>query len=429
MFPAHPTLQRGIHVARKSQGGHSALTIKAHNLHRLLLTLQRYQPISRVRLARLTGLSTTTVTNLTGELIGQGVLAEVGTDLEALTEGAGRPPQALALIPDSRYAVGIHIGVRTIYFALGDLSAHLVDQRTVPHFYDEPVAQTLDRMAATVGQMLGDHPERAAKVVGVGVGASGLVEQSTGINILAPNLGWRNVPLRDELAGRLGLPVQVDNNVRCMALAESLYGQGKHAKALAFVYSRVGLGAGLVVDGQVYRGAGYGAGEIGHWTILPQGGELCRCGNTGCLETLVSELAIIALARPLAPDLLEAAKSIGQDPLSAIFAAARSGHPGLVAMLADRAFYMGIALANLVNVLNPQLIVLGGLLDSGFDLFHPILLQTIRDRAFGGLGDQITLLPASFGDKSGEAGAVALGLDTFFFSPQAQGAGGQPVLA
>ncbi len=259
-------------MARNSQGGHNALTIKAHNLHRLLLAVLRCQPISRVRLARLTGLSTTTVTNLTGELIGQGVLAEVGTDLEAVTEGAGRPPQALALIPDSRYAVGIHIGVRTMYVALGDLSAHLVDQRTLPHRPDEPVDQTLDRMAATVRQMLADHPEMAAKVVGVGVGASGLVEQSTGINILAPNLGWRNVPLRDELARRLGLPVQVDNNVRCMALAESLFGQGKHAKALAFVYSRVGLGAGLVVDGQVYRGAGYGAGEIGHWTILPQGG-------------------------------------------------------------------------------------------------------------------------------------------------------------
>ena len=95
-------------------------------------------------------------------------------------------------------------------------------------------------------------------------------------------------------------------------------------------------------------------------------------------------------------------------------------------MLDDRAFYIGIALANLVNVLNHQLIVLGGLLDSGFDLFHPVLLQTIRDRAFGGLGDQVSILPASFGDKSGEAGAVALGLDTFFFSAQAQGAGGLP---
>ena len=413
-------------MARKSQSGHNTLTIKAHNLHLLLLTIQRCQPISRVRLARLTGLSTTTVTNLTGDLIGQGVLAEVGTDLAAVTEGAGRPPLALALLPASRYALGIHIGVRTIRIALGDLAANLVDQRMLAHSADESASQTLDRVAAAVTDLLAVHPEMASRLVGVGVGASGLVEYTTGINILAPNLGWRQLPLRDELARRLNLPVQVDNNVRCMALAESLFGLGKQAKALAFVYSRVGVGAGLVVDGQVYRGTGYGAGEIGHWTILPQGGELCRCGNTGCLETLVSELAIVELARPLAPDLLDAAKQTGLDPLIAIFAAARSGHPALAQMLADRAFYMGIALANLINVLNPQLIVLGGLLDSGFDLFHPVLLQTIRDRAFGGLGDQVTLLPASFGDKSGEAGAVALGLDTFFFSAEAQGAGGLP---
>ncbi len=113
-------------------------------------------------------------------------------------------------------------------------------------------------------------------------------------------------------------------------------------------------------------------------------------------------------------------------PLIAIFEAARSGHTALRQMLAERAFYVGIALANLVNVLNPQLIVLGGLLESGFDLFHPVLLQTVRDRAFGGLGDQVTILPASFHDHSGESGAVALGLDTFFFSPEAQGAGGLP---
>lgn len=416
---------KGHPVARKVQGGRNTLTIKAHNLHLLLLTILRCQPISRVRLARLTGLSTTTVTNLTGDLINQGVLAEVGTDTEAASEGAGRPPQALALAPASRYAVGIHIGVRTMRVALGDLAAHLVDQQVLAHCPEESVGQTLDRLTATVTAMLAAHPEMAARVVGVGVGASGLVEHTTGINILAPNLGWRQAPLRDELSRRLRLPVQVDNNVRCMALAESLYGQGKQAKALAFVYSRVGLGAGLVVDGQVYRGAGYGAGEIGHWTILPQDGQLCRCGNTGCLETLVSEPVIVALAWSLAPDVMEAAEQAGADALEAIFAAARSGDSTLLSMLADRAFYMGIALANLINVLNPEMIVLGGLLDSGFDLFFPVLSQTIRERAFGGLGDHVEMLPATFGDDSGEVGAVALALDTFLFSSQAQGASGQ----
>lgn len=411
-------------MSRRSLSGRNALTIKAHNLHLLLLTLLRHQPISRVRLARLTGLSTTTITNLTADLIEQGVLAEVGTDLAATTLGAGRPPQALALVAESRYAVGVHIGVRTMRIALGNLEAAIVDRIVLTHQTGEAVGHALDRMAEGVMRLLNHYPDLAGRVVGVGVGASGLVETAAGINRLAPNLGWTKVPLRDELQKRLGLPVQVDNNVRCMALAESLYGQGKYAKALAFVYGRVGVGAGLVVDGQVYRGAGYGAGEIGHWTILPLSGDLCRCGNRGCLETLAGESVIVELARQLAPDLIDDALSSGRDPLDALLNAARDGHEAMREMLRERASYVGIALANLVNVLNPQMILLGGLFETGFDLFYPTLVETVRQRAFGGLGDEVAMLPATFGERSGEIGAITLGLDAFFFSPQAQAAGG-----
>lgn len=421
-------------MSRRSRSGRNALTIKAHNLHLLLLSLLRHQPVSRVRLARLTGLSTTTITNLTADLMEQGVLAEVGTDMEAASEGAGRPPQALALVAESRYAIGVHIGVRTMRIALGDLHAGIIDRLVLPHVAGEDVDHALDRMAGGITRLLDHYPQFVHRVVGVGVGASGLVESATGINRLAPNLGWIQVPLRDELQKRLGLPVQVDNNVRCMALAESLYGQGRHAKALAFVYGRVGVGAGLVVDSQVYRGAGHGAGEIGHWTLFPLSGDLCRCGNRGCLETVVSEPVMVNLARQLAPDVIEDAESAGRDPLDALFNAARQGHEDLVAMLQERAFYLGIALANLIDVLNPQMILLGGLFESGFDLFYPTLAETVAQRAFGGLGEEVEMLPATFGARSGEIGAVTLGLDAFFFSPQAQAAGGtahviEPILA
>lgn len=406
-------------MSRLKHATSNAAKIRSENQRILLLTLQRHQPISRVRLARRTGLSTPTVTNLIAPLAQAGIVSEVGTDLIAVTAGAGRPPLALALVPDSRYALGVHIGVRKAQVALGRLDANLIDMCSVPH----PTGESAEQVIAHLGAVAADLVERhglsldSGQILGVGVGASGLVERETGVNIWAPGLNWRNVPIEHILAERLKLPVVVENNVRCMALAEAIFGSGQGRRVLAFIYARIGVGAGLVVDGEIYRGARHAAGEIGHWTVLPTGGARCRCGNHGCLETLISEAVLVAEGRRLAPDLLADAT----DPLEALFAAARTGHDPLRQMLAERAEYLGIALANLINVLNPELILLGGLLHQGYDLLQPTVEAVMRQRSFTGTGTPEDLRPASFGDEAGAVGAVTLALDAFFFSgvPQA----------
>jgi predicted NBD/HSP70 family sugar kinase len=382
---------------------------KFENQRTLLLNLLRHQPISRIRLSRRTGISTTTVTNLTAPLVQAGI----GTDLLALTAGAGRPPLALALVPDSRYAIGIHIGVRKSQVALGTLDARLIDLRVAPHHPEESAQQVLERLAEMARQLVADNglalePER---IIGVGVGASGLVDNEHGINIWAPALSWHDVPVAELLSSYLQLPVAVENNVRCMALAESLFGAGQGHRVLAFVYARIGVGAGLVMDGQIYRGARHAAGEIGHWTLLPRDGELCRCGNRGCLETLISEKVLVSEGSRLAPEILAHA-----DPLEALFSAARAGHQPIRQMLVERAEYLGIALANLVNVINPEVILLGGLLYQGYDLLQPVIEATMRQRSFKGIGIQEEMRPATFGLDAGAVGAVTLALDTFFYS-------------
>lgn len=397
--------------------GGNAVHIKAHNLSSILLTLLRHQPISRVRLSRQIGLSTTTVTNLVTELVDQGIVTEDGTDMLALPGGAGRLPRALRFVPESRYALGVFIGVRRIRVVLGDLGARIVAMEVTPHVAGEEPTATVGRIVELARALLERHGLAGdrERVVGVGVGASGLVSRDTGVNLLAPSLSWRDVPLRDLLADGLGLPVVVDNNVRTMALAESLFGAGQEAGALILVYGLIGVGAGIVIDGRVYRGSRYGAGEIGHWTMLPDGGQPCRCGNSGCLETLIAEPAIVAMARELRPELAAA-----EAPLDAIFAAARAGDVELRAMLEERARYLGIALANLIDVLNPELILLGGLFHQGFDLLQPVVEETMRRRAFGDLGRDVRLLPATFGPQSGEVGAIALALQSFFFQQQVE---------
>jgi len=400
--------------------GQSGSALKAHNRRAVLRTLLRYGPVSRVQIAEHTGLSSTTVTNLVAALLAQGVVAEADLAAQPAGErGVGRPRTALRLVPGARRVIGVHIGVGQVRVAVCDLLGCPLHTRVLEHAPEQPADQVLDAIAALVEDVIARDGAGRAALVGVGVGASGLVDPASGVNILAPNLGWRDVPLRDRLAERLRLPVCVDNNVRGMALAEALFGAGQDVGVLAFVYARVGVGAGFVVDGRVYRG-GAGAGEIGHVTLLADGGEPCRCGSTGCLETLVSEAAFARRAAALvardpqgtlARHLADADRPLMQR----IFDAAREGDPATLDLLNERARYMGLGLANLVNTLSPELIILGGLFAEGADVLFGAVRETLRRHAFAGLGERVRLIPPTFGDDAGIVGAAALALDAFFY--------------
>jgi glucokinase len=206
-----------------------------------------------------------------------------------------------------------------------------------------------------------------------------------------------------------------------MALAEAFFGDGRGVGILAFVYGRIGVGSGIVVNGQVFRGSGAGAGEVGHTTIIPKGGEVCTCGNTGCLETLLSEPVWVQYIESIAaanPDSLIAAyqkQYQEKSPIERIFSAARDGDQQVKQFIEDRACYLGIALANLVNILNPELIILGGMFTQGGDLILPIAEKKMRETAFAGLGEKVQLKTTSFGWRAGVIGAAALALTNFFY--------------
>ncbi len=397
-----------------TRAAHNTFSVRWHNRRLLLLNLLEQQPISRVRLARLTGLSTTTVTNLTSELIQEGVVAEIGVDVIAQPRGAGRPPLALSLVADSRHAIGVHIGVRSVRLVLCDLMVGVLDRDEFPIVRGSPPEAVIDAIRTAVARLQERHAHIAKpdQLVGVGVGASGLVDGVTGVNYLAPNLGWRDLPLRDMLYDVLDLPVVVDNNVRYMALGESMYGVGRGVRALAFVYARVGLAAGLVVDGKIYRGAGYGAGEIGHWLMTPAVGPGAPAQT---LEDLLSERTLVRLARDIAPGSFPGDPADSHEEMLTLLAAARDGDRALQDLLTERAGYLGVAMTNLVDVLNPECLILGGYLADGHDLFAPILVETMRRHAFAGLANKVTVMPTAFGDGAGAIGAAAGALNHFFF--------------
>mgnify|MGYP001033723359 FL=1 len=397
--------------------------VKAHNLRAVLLTILQEASLSRVQLARQTKLSNTTITNLVAELIEQGIVSEDDASPPGVEKirPVGRPRTGIHLEPDARYVVGVHIGVGIFRVAVANLRAEILHNQTHTFDITLPAQIVLDQIVTSIKDTIHSSQVAHSRILGVGVGASGLVDFTSGINVLAPNLNWHNIPLKDYLQHALNLPVVVDNNVRAMALGETHFGAGRQVNSLVFVYGRIGVGAGLTFKGQVFRGSAMGAGEIGHTIMLLHGGEPCRCGNSGCLETLVSEVVILrqaeALARKNPEGLLARTMQERQDvdAIERVFIAARLGDEATCSLLAERAHTLGIALVNLVNLYNPELIILGGIFAQGKDFFLEPAYKVVRECSFGGMGSSVRVQATSAAWRAGVIGAAALALMSFFY--------------
>lgn len=401
--------------------------VKAHNIQVVLLNLLNEESLSRVQLARRTRLSNTTITNLVAELIDQGIIVEenVSEIPDDKIRPVGRPRTGIRLQPNARYVFGIHIGVGTFRVALTNLRDEIIDTCNQEFDIKMPAEPILVQMSDCVESLISANRIERSHVLGVGVGASGLVDFPTGVNIMASNLSWRNVPIRLILQDKLNLPVVVDNNVRTMAIGETYFGAGRNSSSLVFVYGRVGVGAGLTFKGKIYRGNNMGAGEIGHTIMLLHGGEPCHCGNSGCLETLVSEAAILRQAENI----------VRQDPegilagimqnnecklIDRVFMAGRQGDEKVRQMLEERGELLGFALVNVVNLFNPELILLGGIFSQGQDFFLEPAQKAVRKMSFGRMGEKVTIQATSFGWKAGVVGAAALALINFFYQVENQ---------
>jgi len=396
--------------------------LRLNNQSAILSELLQHGRISRSRLAEHIGVSATTITKIVTELIELG-LVEDAPQLDTPTTLArvGRPRTALQLIPDSRYAIGIYIRTGLMDVGITNLKAKLVQQFEVPFDVTESPESLFQQVMPMITDRLQEARIGLDHVVGIGIGAQGRVDAETGVNVFAPNLRWRSVPIADIVAQLSPLPIRVDNNIRLMALGEARFGGHRDIDNLAFLHVEGGVGAGFIVDGSIYHGADATAGEIGHTTILPENGDLCSCGNHGCLETLISEDAIVDAARRIAKTtedrtLLNCLDDEQVDTLDCIFEAARSGNGEIMTMLLKRADYMGIAVANLINLMNPELILLGGrIYAKGADLLMPITQQTIEDRSFADLGKHVQVKIVSPESKPGLVGSAGLALDRFFY--------------
>ncbi|MCJ1676095.1 ROK family protein [Streptomyces sp. APSN-46.1] len=311
--------------------------------------------MSRQDIAAATGLSFATVANLTAELLDAGVLMQAGHE----DSGGGRPRARLTVNADRGALIGIDIAETSVHAELFDLALrvrHSVE-RPLPRGDVQP-AEVVEQIAGCVAELLKGSGVARERVLGAGVSVPGMVEREGGVSSFSPYWSWHEVPLRSLLDERLGLPLWLDNPLRASTVAEMWFGAGREVGDLVVVTLRAGVGAGIAVDGQLYRGFTNSAGEWGH-TCLALDGRLCTCGNRGCVEAYVSTRGIAETWRELAPGDERATPADDAAAVEALARAAAEGDPTAAAVIDRTGRYLGAAVANLLNVVNPQVLVLG----------------------------------------------------------------------
>lgn len=340
--------------------------IRRHNGKRILDAIRHYGPISRMALARRAKLSAPTVCALVDDLLDRrGLLRSVGKG----ASNGGRRPLMVDFNSEFAYVAGIDIGSRSLRFALADLRGAVVCRREVR----TPTASRqaiLDAVTQGVRQLFTDAALDPAKLFAIGAGAPGMTDVSAGRVINAVNLtGWTDVPLRDVLQRTFGVPATVDNDVNMAALGEQWVGCARDCPNFLFIALGAGVGAGIVMDGRLYRGSRWYAGEISHMHLDHRRWNV-DYGERGYLESFTGAEAI---AQSGGRELAAAEATVLADGAARVFEAARDGNAAAQQVVQDVAVYLGVAIANITAVLDPSLIVFGGGISHvGEQLFGPV---------------------------------------------------------
>jgi len=388
------------HVGQRSE------TVRRANLSAIARELHGRGPLSRSELVARTGLTRSAIRGLIGEF----VLADLVTEERSAPDGApGRPSPLVRPHPTGAVALALEISVDSLAAAVvglgGEALGHVRVDRPRGHFAVDQIVADLAGLADGLLTL----PYRAA-LIGVGVGVVGVVRRSDGSVSTAPNLGWHDVPLCAKLGAALDLdvPVHVANEADLGALVEFRRGEGRGADNVLFIQGEVGVGGGIIVDGRPLTGAAGFAGEIGHMPVNPDGAR-CHCGSVGCWETEIGERALLALAGRSSDG--------GRDAVDAVIRDATAGDSRALEALDRVGSSLGQGMAGLVNILNPRVVVLGGL----FSRIHPFIAERLEaqlDRfALAAPRSLVRIAPAALGVDAPLLGAAELAFEPFLADP------------
>jgi predicted NBD/HSP70 family sugar kinase len=373
-------------------------SLRRLNRLRVIRALRDEGTISRADIARRTGLSRSTVSSLVADLQADGLVVERPEPGSAYGAQGGRPPILLSFDASAGAAVGIDFGHSHLRVAVSDLASTILAERTRPLDTDHDAQEGLDAAAELVTEALADAGVARSAVIGAGMGLPGPIEADGVVGSVAILPGWIGMMAESEMRRRLEIPVMVDNDANLGALAEAAFGAGREAGDLIYLKVSSGIGAGLILNGRLYRGSQGLAGELGHVLVDPDG-IVCRCGNRGCLETVAATGALVDLLR----------RSHGEElSVQDMLAAARAGDAGCRRVIHDGGRALGQVVATLLNVLNPELLVVGGDLAAAGDLLLDGVRESVARAALPEASRGAEVVAGVLGDRAQVLGALAL---------------------
>ncbi len=388
--------------------------MKEINRALILGVIKEFGPLSRAEVAEKTRLNPSTVTRIVGELIAEGYVAEVGF----AESSGGRRPILINLVAEAAYVMGIDVEVGQVIGIITNLIGKIVLklEKEIKHTDKDEVFNLIKDLTI---ELQTRAAEENFNLIGIGVAMHGLVDSVRGIVLYPPAFGWKDLPLAELLTEITGLPVKLENNARAMALGENWFGLGIGLNN--FICLKIGqeIGSGMFFNGEIFKGIDESAGEIGHTTVMIDGPR-CECGNYGCLECLASVKAMVRnvkrwLKEGIHSKILQLTDGqINAISIEHIIIAAREGDELALRVLDDAGRYLGIAIANLVNLLNPTKVLLGGDVWEGLEFIIPRIREMVDVRAMELPSRRVQIESVYLGTEAVSLGAVTLILRHIF---------------
>jgi len=380
----------------------------------VLKIIWEHSSISRSDIVNKTNITAATVSRIVKKLISYGFVKEVGY----CESNGGRKPIMIELNPKAAIVIGIDIEIDEINGVLVDLKGNIIGRETVKNKEVEQ-EKILKKVKDVIHQLMSvNNYEFKEKIIGIGIGMHGLVDYYKGISIFPPAFGWSNVPVAEIIHDEFNLPVILENNVRALAQGEKWFGVAKKMKNFICLNVGAGIGSGIFTNGNLYRGASMSAGEIGH-TVVDEDGPLCVCGNYGCLDSVATISALIDKTKKIIRQGAESKiynmvngklDEVNED---IIFEAAQKDDPIALQVLRDNGRYLGIAIANIINLLNPEAVIIDGkIIEAGEFVFQSIR-ETVKNKALSHPLKQVKIVTGMLGNVGVAIDAATLILERF----------------
>ena len=396
--------------------------VREKNLSSVLRLIHTQAPISRAQIAVATGLNKSTVSSLVDELMTRNLIHETGSNSGA----TGRPATWLEINPQAGLIIGVELGVDFVSVAVTDLMGNILWRRREDTNPTEDQNKLIEQTLLIVKEAICVNKKRGSRFFGLGVSMPGVVDLKEGVLIFAPNLDWRNVPFQKIFSESTKLRIFIENDANAAAFAEHLFGTARENQDFIFVFAGVGIGSGLFLNGHLYRGMNGYAGEIGHSPIMDESSPtVCHCGNRGCWETYANQQSIIQRVQArleannhtsIIPKLI--AEQRQQLSISIIKQAADLGDREAIRSITEVGHAMGKGFAGLINIFNPEKIVLGGPLSVIGEYLLPAIKETIAHHSFlPKIDQQVEVELSSFGPDASLVGAIAIVADDVLAKP------------